>query len=69
MLCSGVSIAGRQYSSLAELEVRRRGGRCSASDQAGPNLKAEKKIHQFLMALCLCHSGQVRQSVQDREDI
>ena len=61
-LCSGASIAGRQYRTLSDLVVRRRRtGRCSASDQRGQlDLKTEKKIHQFLMALCLCHSGQVR---------
>ena len=58
-MCSGASIAGRQYS-VCDLLVRRRQGRCSATDQSGPNIKTEKKIHQFLMALCLCHSGQVR---------
>ena len=61
MVLKGASIAGRLYS-VCDLLVRRRKGRCSATDQSGPNIKTEKKIHQFLMALCLCHSGQVRSS-------
>ena len=74
------SIAGSLYS-VEELRVRRR-PRCSYTDVArrtGDQVDAgdekqfterqEKKIHQFLMALCLCHSGQVRRNLDDFDDL
>ena len=71
MVFKAASIAGRMFS-VEELRVRRP-PRCSYADVAvtaqhetadsdtGARIseRQEKKIHQFLMALCLCHSAQV----------
>ena len=71
MVFKAASIAGRMFS-VEELRVRRP-PRCSYADVAATahdeaadsdtgariSERQEKKIHQFLMALCLCHSAQV----------
>ena len=71
MVFKAASIAGTLYS-VEDLRKRKR-FKCSYADMAGrthydevdtseePKIteRQEKKIHQFLMALCLCHSGQV----------
>ena len=71
MVFKAASIAGRMLS-VEELRVRRP-PRCSYADVAATahheaadsetgariSERQEKKIHQFLMALCLCHSAQV----------
>ena len=44
--------------SVCDLKVRRSHGRCEVSEKI-VTARQEKKVHQFLMALCLCHSGQV----------
>ena len=69
------SIAGTLYS-VEDLRVKRR-AKCSYADMARrtdcdevnssqePRFteRQEKKIHQFLMALCLCHSAQVSEDL------
>ena len=75
---SGASIAGTMYS-VEELKIRKK-PKCSyinvasqfdqvdgAVTTASFSARQEKKIHQFLMALCLCHSAQVapREELKD----
>ena len=44
--------------SVCDLRLGRSQGKCEGSEKR-ISPKQEKRIHQFLMALCLCHSGQV----------
>ena len=72
MVFKGASVAGTMYL-INDLKSKRK-PRCSIADvmktrqydqvdgavvSTKLSSKQEKKIHQFLMALCLCHSGQV----------
>ena len=80
MVFKAASIAGSMYS-LEDLKIKRR-AYCSVADLSRSGYdevdgvrssqfseRQERKIHQFLMALCLCHSGQVnpKEDVKDKE--
>ena len=63
--CSYTDVARRTGDQVA----RRTGDEVDARDEKQFTERQEKKIHQFLMALCLCHSGQVRRNLDDFDDL